>query len=49
MEIWNSASTYATDLEGKLVIPGTVTMIGSHAFTNTKLTGIDLSLATPGH
>ena len=27
VEIWNSAS-YATDLEGKLVIPGTVTLIG---------------------
>ena len=35
-----------TDLQGTLVIPSRVTMIGSEAFLNTELTGLDLSKAT---
>ena len=45
MEIGESAF-YATDLAGTLVIPSTVTTIGSYAFQETKLTGLDLSKAT---
>ena len=36
---------YATDLAGTLVIPSTVTTIGSYSFQATKLTGLDLSKA----
>ena len=36
----------ATNLEGKLVIPANVTMIGKAAFQDTKLSSLDLSKAT---
>jgi len=34
---------FETDLEGTLVIPATVTTIGTSAFAHTKVTGLDLS------
>ena len=37
---------YSSGLAGTLVIPSTVTKIGSEAFWNTELTGLDLSKAT---
>ena len=37
---------YGTGLQGTLVIPSRVTKIGSEAFWNTELTGLDLSKAT---
>ena len=46
MEIGSGFAFYDTGLEGTLVIPSTMTMIGSEAFWNTELTGLDLSNAT---
>ena len=46
VEIKDDAFFGTTDLEGTLVTPATVTMIGSQAFADTKLTDLNLSEAT---
>ena len=45
MEIGDRAF-FDTSLQGTLVMPLRVTTIGSEAFWNTELTGLDLSKAT---
>lgn len=45
VSIGDSAFLSATDLEGTLAIPTTVTTIGDEAFAKTKLAGLDLSNA----